>query len=77
MAPSAAAVFTPAARSLKLLDVASTSRILQFWQIACAVSTSRAISSAQPASVFGYGPAFPLWLTLRKQPFAVVQAGRP
>ncbi len=53
VAPSVAAVFSAAARLTRLLLVASTSRILQFWQIAWAVSTSSAISSAQPAFAAG------------------------
>jgi len=40
------------------------------------MSTSSAISIAQPW-LGGSGLAVPCWLTLRKQPFAVVQAGRP
>ena len=48
VAPSATASFSAAPRLANELELASTSRILQFWQIACAVSTSSAISSAQP-----------------------------
>jgi hypothetical protein len=77
VAPRVAAVFSAAARLTRLLLVASTSRILQFWQIACAVSTSSAISSAQPAFRGGVGPAAPLWLTFAKQPFARRAGGQP
>ena len=47
-APSLTASFSAAPRLAKEFELASTSRMLQFGQIACAVSTSRAISSAQP-----------------------------
>jgi len=63
VAPSAAAVFTAAARLARLAELASTRRILQFWQVACATSTSSAISSAQPLFAEGYGPAAPFWFT--------------
>src|SRR6266545_4765935 len=81
-APSDAAVFTLAARSESRLEFASTSRILQFWQIWWAVSTSRAISSAHPASLRGRGLGCPFWLSFWKQlvVMAWVQvgnAGRP
>jgi hypothetical protein len=56
--------------------VASTSRMWQSGQIAETMSRSREISPAQPVFVAGRGLACPLWLTLRKQPLAVVQAGR-
>ncbi len=49
---------------------------MQFWQIACAVSTSSAISSAQPELVAGYDVP-PLWFTFLKQPLAVVHGGSP
>ena len=35
------------------------------------------ISDDQPAFAAGSGLAAPVWLTFLKQPFAVVQAGRP
>ena len=57
--------------------VASTSRILQLGQMALAMSRSSAISWPQPTSEAGSGEDAPFWLTLRKQPFAVVQGGRP
>ncbi len=59
-------MFTDAARFEKLLLLASTSRILQFWQIWWAVSTSSAISRAQPASLRGSGEALPSWFTFWK-----------
>jgi hypothetical protein len=55
----------------------STRRILRFGQIADTMSTSSEISPAQLGSDAGSGLAAPFWLTLRKQPLAVVQAGRP
>src|SRR5579884_2370912 len=75
VAPSATASFSAAPRFASEFELASTSRILQFWQMACAVSTSSAISSAQPELVAGYDVP-PVWLTLLKQPLAVVHGGR-
>jgi len=75
-APSAAAVFTAAPRLAKLLLSASTKRSEQFGQIALAICRSSALSCAQPQ--FARGKLVPpLWSTFRKQPFAVVQGGRP
>src|SRR5512146_3165294 len=51
--------------------------MLQLGQTADTMSTSSAISPAQPASATGSGLAAPFWLTFLKQPLAVVQAGRP
>src|SRR5437870_9346267 len=78
-APSAAASSTAAARFANEFELASTRMILQFWQIACAISTSSEVSSAQPASLRGYELVPPVWLTLMKQAFASegeVQVGR-
>src|SRR5262249_47453172 len=61
-------------RSEKLLEAASTSRILAAGAIAWAHSTSNAISSAQPALVRGLNPAA---YTLRKHPLRVVHDGSP
>src|SRR3954447_4537257 len=72
-----AARLTAANRFPSSLVCASTRRILQLWQIACAISTSSEISCAQPLLKAGSGEAAPFWLTLQKQPLAVVQAGRP
>jgi hypothetical protein len=48
----------------------------QFGQTALTMSTSSEISSAQ--SGFGAGGSVPpVWLTLRKQPFADVHGGSP
>ncbi len=58
-------------------DLASTSRMWQPGQIAETMSRSSEISPAQPASAEGSGAAWPFWLTFRKQPLAVVQAGSP
>ena len=41
------------------------------------MSTSSEISWAQPAFLRGNGLALPFWLSLRKQPLAVVHADRP
>jgi len=49
----------------------------QFGQAAETMSTSSEISSAQPTSAAGSGEAAPFWLTFRKHPLAVVQAGSP
>src|SRR6059036_1081602 len=62
----AAAVFTAAARFARLAEFASTSRILQFWQISWATWMSSEISSAQPAFLFGSGAEFPFWFTFWK-----------
>ena len=55
----------------------STSRILQFGQIAETMSMSSEISPAHPAFVAGSGVALPSWLTFLKHPLAVVHGGRP
>ena len=52
-APSATASFSAAPRSANELELASTSRMSQFWQISCAVSTSSEISSDQPEFAAG------------------------
>jgi hypothetical protein len=75
-APRRAAVSSAAARSVNAFELASTSRIVQFGQVAEAMSRSSEISCAQPPFARG-GVVPPDWLTLRKQPLAVVQAGRP
>src|SRR5579862_4776870 len=75
-APSATASFSAAPRLASEAELASTSRIVQFWQIACAVSTSSAISRSQPEFRLGYVVP-PVWLTFLKQPLADVHAGRP
>src|SRR5712691_5133982 len=66
-APSVAASSSAAARFANEFELASTRMILQFWQIACATSTSSEISSAQPASLRGYELVPPVWFTLMKQ----------
>src|SRR5262245_32933683 len=58
-------------------ELASTSRMWQSGQAADTMSRSRLISSAQPLSPAGNGDVPPFWLIFLKQPFAVVQAGRP
>ena len=52
-----AANFAAAARFTMLLSGASTRMILQFWQMACTVSTSRAISTSQPGETAEPGGA--------------------
>ena len=76
VAPSATAVFSAVPRSTMPAPLASTSRIEHFGQAALTMSRSRAISWPQPASAIG-GVVPPSWLTLRKQPLAVVHAGKP
>ena len=76
-APSATAWFTAVNRSLLRLLFASTSRMRQFGQTAETIWTSSEISAAHPASGVGRGLASPPWLTLLKQPLAVVHGGRP
>src|SRR5215475_648239 len=75
-APRAAARFSAVPRFAKELVFASTSRMWQPGQMAETMSRSSEISSAQPGSTRGY-LFLPFWSTLRKQPLAVVQAGRP
>src|SRR5689334_21332012 len=72
-----AARFTAAPRLANDAEDASTSRMWQFGQIAETMSISSEISSAQPVLLLGSGDVAPFWLTLRKQPLAVVHAGRP
>src|SRR5258707_4986227 len=76
-APIVAARFTAVPRLANEFDVASTSRMWQFGQIADAMSRSREISRPQPEFVAGSGEVAPLWLTFLKQPLAVVQGARP
>src|SRR5436309_4271805 len=52
------------------LSRASTSRILQFWQISWTTCTSSEISNAQPASFLGSGFAWPDWFTFWKHAVA-------
>ena len=76
MAPSAAAVLAAVARLAAEAESASTSSSLQWGHIAEAISRSSAVSCAQ----LGSGPGKlvpPFSSTLRKQPFALVQAGSP
>src|SRR6478672_576775 len=77
VAPRRAAVFSAVARLANDDELPSTSRMWQFGQIAEAMSRSSEISWAQPVSTAGSGDAPPFWLTLRKQPLAVVHGGRP
>jgi hypothetical protein len=56
---------------------ASTSRILQFGQMAETMSRSRDASSAHAEALAGSGPDFPFWLTIFRQPVEVLHAGSP
>src|SRR5947209_5764202 len=76
-APRRAAVSTPAARLSEKSSLASTRSSLQAGHVAEAAWRSRSISPPHPTLPEGYPPALPAWFTLRKQPFAVVQAGSP
>src|SRR5665647_3744457 len=71
-----AAVLTAAPRFAKELLLASTSGMWQSGHVAETMSRSSEISCAQPPFVAGYDVP-PRWSILRKQPFAVVQAGSP
>src|SRR5205807_236268 len=55
VAPRRAAVSSAASRSDPYEELASTSTTLQVWQISWAVSTSRAISRAQPGPELASG----------------------
>ena len=59
------------------LLLASTSRILQFGQMALTMSRSSEISSLQLTLAPGSGDAAPDWLTFVKHPDPEVQAGSP
>src|SRR5215510_11639989 len=63
--------------SSKLGLLASTSNSLQLRQIALTMSRSSAVSSSHPRFGAGKLLVLPVWLTLRKQPFAVVHGGNP
>ena len=69
--PSLDALFSAASRLVKLLSAPSTKAILQFWQVACTVSTSRAISTSHPVATAEPGGA-PM-LTFLKQPVLTVE----
>src|SRR5438477_97540 len=72
---------TPVAgsRSVELELLLSTSTMWHSGHTADTMSRSRAISTLQSSSGlnFGRGVVLPFWLSLRKQPFWVVHAGRP
>src|ERR1700728_4176201 len=73
-APLRTATTAPFTKSLRLFEGVSTSRIVAFGAMACAHSTSSAISMAQFAFEIG---AFPVEYTLRKQPLELLHAARP
>ena len=52
-------MFTAFARFAKLAELASTSRILQFWQISCATCTSSEISTSHPYGTADWGSLLP------------------
>ena len=59
---------------------ACTTRILHFGHAALAMSTSSAVSPVQSSfagASCGSGDVWPLWLTIFRQPFAVVHARQP
>jgi hypothetical protein len=62
-----AAVFSAVAMFANVGLLASTSTILQFWQIACTVSTSSAISMSQPCDT-AEPAAAPRFVFLKQAP---------
>lgn len=66
-----AAVFSATAMFANEGLAASTSTILQFWQIACTVSTSSAISMSQPCDTAEPAGA-PRFVFLKQAPVAPV-----
>src|SRR4051812_19266984 len=78
VAPDRTAVRTAAAIDVMPLSSDSTSSSLHAGQTADAASRSRATSTVQSSSgsYGGSGASWPSWLTLRKQPLAVVHGGR-
>src|SRR2546430_16369268 len=78
-APEPVAASSAWARSVELELLLSTSTMWHSGQTADTMSRSRAISTLQSSSGlnFGSGAVLPFWLSLRKQPFWVVHAGRP
>ena len=75
VAPSVAAVLLATKMALLSVSADSMTRILQLGQTALTMSTSSAVSTAQSVSAAGR-LLDPSWATLRKQPFAIVHAGR-
>src|SRR5919108_1416488 len=78
-APSRAAVFSVAARSLIDGLSPSTTRILQCGQATEIIDTSRVASRSQPVCTpeSGSGDLRPRWLTTRRQPLDSVHGGSP
>ncbi len=76
LAPSETAVLTAVPRSLTEALSASTRISLARGATAETMARSSAVSPAQEVSPRGIAVP-PRWSTLRKQPLAVVQAGRP
>ena len=78
-APSRAAVRSVTARLPVLLLLPSTTRILQRGQATEIIDTSSVVSRSQPVCrpERGSGEALPSWLTMRRQPLAIVQGGNP
>src|SRR5262252_10541974 len=72
------AVFSAAARSANVGILPSTTTILQSGQAADTIDTSSVSSTPQPSgSALGNGDGLPCWLTIRRQPLAVVHGGSP
>lgn len=72
-APLRTATSTAQNRSARLFEFASTRTMVACGAMACAHSTSRAISAPQLEFAAGLRPVA---YTFRNQPFALVQAGR-
>src|SRR2546430_13667961 len=75
LAPRLTAVFSAPYRSASLAELASTRMMLAAGAIADTISTSSAISPAQPESLVGSRLAAPFSLTTLNWPLA--SAGRP
>jgi hypothetical protein len=76
VAPALTAESTASPSAAKELFAASTSISRQPSQIARAICRSSDISVAQPPLLSGSGVVWPSSLSLRKQPLALVHAGR-
>src|ERR1700750_193102 len=76
-APRPAAAAIPASRLSVELSLVSTRMMWQLGHSAETASRSSDSSFSQLELPLGSGLGAPVWLTLRKQPLAVVQAGSP
>ena len=81
VAPSAAAVFCAMSRPVLWSSLACTTRMLHRGHAALTMSTSSAVSTVQSslgsADAGGRFVVWPSWFTIRRQPLAIVHAGRP